>query len=465
VEIKPAAEVFIPNGNYTLKVEPKALCSVTGNVIKLAEISTAIAVTSNRTMANYGTTTLTANTYAYNTATAPITIKDGSEIDRVLISLKSVPNVKSMTKQQVFEKAYSEIQVDFAKDPSTKVVNLQAKAQRGALTGSYVYTVQPVIILGDGTKVLLDSKDITVKVDATKPKAGLSGATVSLNENYRSYNPMIIVKSNTEGASFTFDETDIVSADTKVATKAMGEKLISCMSVVSLPTGESQITVALPDGDTVSAGTYKFAFVPTMISGNNLEAADEYELPKLTFSVKVETAMPKVTAKVTGKIDLVKRDTSCADVVLSVNSQPYEYLRHINNVEPVVVYSDGREEADSRFSTTLDGANVKVYVDPDAEFTSTKYRTWLRVSTTTDQGQSKQYLVPVDITTMQSAVSVKATQVATLYEDLGTVSIPVKKIVENIDEQKVRYILNMIRDGREDHITELSSDVVCITAK
>ena len=36
---------------------------------------------------------------------------------------------------------------------------------------------------------------------------------------------------------------------------------------------------------------------------------------------------------------------------------------------------------------------------------------------------------------------------------------------ENIDEQKVRYILSMIRAGREDQIGELNSDVVCITAK
>ena len=36
---------------------------------------------------------------------------------------------------------------------------------------------------------------------------------------------------------------------------------------------------------------------------------------------------------------------------------------------------------------------------------------------------------------------------------------------ENIDEQKVRYILTMIRNGREDQIGELGSDVVCITAK
>ena len=36
---------------------------------------------------------------------------------------------------------------------------------------------------------------------------------------------------------------------------------------------------------------------------------------------------------------------------------------------------------------------------------------------------------------------------------------------ENIDEQKVRYILSMVRAGREEQIKELGSDVVCITAK
>ena len=35
---------------------------------------------------------------------------------------------------------------------------------------------------------------------------------------------------------------------------------------------------------------------------------------------------------------------------------------------------------------------------------------------------------------------------------------------ESIDEQKVRYILSMIRAGREDRIGELSGDVVCITS-
>ena len=36
---------------------------------------------------------------------------------------------------------------------------------------------------------------------------------------------------------------------------------------------------------------------------------------------------------------------------------------------------------------------------------------------------------------------------------------------EMIDEQKVRYIIEMVRDGREDRISELGSGVVCITAK
>ena len=36
---------------------------------------------------------------------------------------------------------------------------------------------------------------------------------------------------------------------------------------------------------------------------------------------------------------------------------------------------------------------------------------------------------------------------------------------ETIDEQKVRYILGMIREGSEDRIADLGSDVVCITSK
>ena len=36
---------------------------------------------------------------------------------------------------------------------------------------------------------------------------------------------------------------------------------------------------------------------------------------------------------------------------------------------------------------------------------------------------------------------------------------------ENIDDQKVRYILSMIRSGSEDRIADLDSEVVCITAK
>lgn len=36
---------------------------------------------------------------------------------------------------------------------------------------------------------------------------------------------------------------------------------------------------------------------------------------------------------------------------------------------------------------------------------------------------------------------------------------------ESIDEQRVRYILRMVKEGREQKISELSSDVVCITAK
>ena len=36
---------------------------------------------------------------------------------------------------------------------------------------------------------------------------------------------------------------------------------------------------------------------------------------------------------------------------------------------------------------------------------------------------------------------------------------------EIIDEQKVRYILGMIREGSEDRIADLGSDVVCITSK
>jgi len=36
---------------------------------------------------------------------------------------------------------------------------------------------------------------------------------------------------------------------------------------------------------------------------------------------------------------------------------------------------------------------------------------------------------------------------------------------ENIDEQRVRYILKLVQDGREEKISELGSDVICITAK
>ena len=36
---------------------------------------------------------------------------------------------------------------------------------------------------------------------------------------------------------------------------------------------------------------------------------------------------------------------------------------------------------------------------------------------------------------------------------------------ESIDEQRVRYILRLVQDGREEKISELGSDVICITAK
>ena len=36
---------------------------------------------------------------------------------------------------------------------------------------------------------------------------------------------------------------------------------------------------------------------------------------------------------------------------------------------------------------------------------------------------------------------------------------------ENIDAQNVRYILKLVEDGRETHINELASDVICITSK
>ena len=36
---------------------------------------------------------------------------------------------------------------------------------------------------------------------------------------------------------------------------------------------------------------------------------------------------------------------------------------------------------------------------------------------------------------------------------------------ENVDEQRVRYVIGMIRSGQEDQIRELDSGVVCITAK
>ena len=36
---------------------------------------------------------------------------------------------------------------------------------------------------------------------------------------------------------------------------------------------------------------------------------------------------------------------------------------------------------------------------------------------------------------------------------------------ENIDAQNVRYILKLVREGKEDKISELAQDVICITAK
>ena len=36
---------------------------------------------------------------------------------------------------------------------------------------------------------------------------------------------------------------------------------------------------------------------------------------------------------------------------------------------------------------------------------------------------------------------------------------------ENIDAQNVRYILKLVREGKQDKINELAGDVICITAK
>ena len=36
---------------------------------------------------------------------------------------------------------------------------------------------------------------------------------------------------------------------------------------------------------------------------------------------------------------------------------------------------------------------------------------------------------------------------------------------ETIDEQKVRYLIDLVRSGNDDKIGEMAKDVVCITAK
>lgn len=36
---------------------------------------------------------------------------------------------------------------------------------------------------------------------------------------------------------------------------------------------------------------------------------------------------------------------------------------------------------------------------------------------------------------------------------------------ENIDEQRVRYLITLVREGNDDQVTQLAKDVVCITAK
>ena len=126
-----------------------------------------------------------------------------------------------------------------------------------------------------------------LKVTTSLPTVKLSASTVTLNSLCKSQEAVITTSLNQREAQLTgFEETSLTYTGNKKY-KEEAEKLIISLN-------DDTITAALPQNETVKAGTYSFKVRPKVNYG---EDSKELQLNYVTFKVKVIGNVPTVKLK------------------------------------------------------------------------------------------------------------------------------------------------------------------------
>ena len=418
---KDGKYIYVPNDTYKVIVTPKASAIFGDAEIELAPITLSVKVTSNRPTVRYSATSVKVNTYTNAPAEITMGLSNGGNFEPSYITCTSAPK---------------NVDVDSlnSNDPTVHVALdedgfLTAYADRDAVAGAYKFNVQPVTNV-NGTMVVLDSKVITVTVNATMPKASLSSSKVTVNSKFaQSYEASIQVTSNIAG-TYTFTKDAIETTDTKDATKKVSVELLKYMTVEQKDDGSAIIKVALPQNEILKNGTYSFKVTPEMKSGNSEET---YALNPVAFKVVIEDKMPTVSAKISGSADLVKRYEGVA-VQIKFNNETYDGVANITDVK-IIDPATGEISDDFEIGVHRNGS-CTIFARYRADLKVGSYKENLLVTTEID-GVERTYTTAVTIKTTQTACKVSAAQTnTTMYSEIGEAYIPLN-VTEGVGLQYI----------------------------
>ena len=406
--------VTVEKGNYTLTVTPEV---TNGNdTISLADVKVTVKVTSSKPAYVKSSVSLTVNTWTNAIASTQVALKSGEGFDEDAVNITKIVCTKAPTGADA-----DAVHVGFTLDGT-----LTAWAERDAKAGSYTYNVTPYISR-DGLLLELSALKVTVKVDTKQPKAVVSDkAVATVNTNFAGFysKDLTISLAGTSNCAFGFTKADIATTETNATKKADANKLLEAMVFTTNPDGSVTLNVNLNGAAaSVAKGTYKFIIKDaTVKSGNYMTEADEaYKLGNITFSVKVENTKPKVTAKATGSIDLLKRGMTDIDIQLSFNKQNYETVENITGVR---ILENGKNYSSSLFyvSDNSGMADGKISVKADGWRAIAAKNQAVTVEVTTASGNV--YTAKVTLKVTQSNVKITAAKSATYYAEANIAEIP-----------------------------------------
>ncbi|MBQ8279921.1 MAG: hypothetical protein IJZ23_08800 [Roseburia sp.] len=409
--------ISVPKGNYTLTVTPQVTDGT--NTIELADLKITIKVVSSKPAYVKNSVSVTVNTWSNDVVESKVALKNGGTFEGTVTGVPTkFPNGADTSK----------VTVKLAADGT-----LTAVATRDAMAGSYTYEVTPVTKI-NGWNVMLDPLKVSVKVDATKPKAVISNkGTATLNTKFAGfYSEDLELSLPMSKYDFVIDKDDIRITDKKDAVKANAQLLLDAMTLIEKEDGTVVINVNMNGAAaSVPKGTYNFAITPMVETGDHMTAEDTaaYELAEIKFKVKVEEKLPTVSAKATGSIELLDRSGTAVDVQLSFSKQNYET---VDNITSVALYEKGQEDETWRFYINSDLEELKNgKFSVRAEWCDLEAKTHsLEARITTESGN--EYVAKFSVKTTQANVKVVADKKATYYAQANVGEIPVAASDEEV---------------------------------